>query len=148
MRAVVVPPAAGLAALAAAAEAHAATGDTSSAFGRILPWLGLLVLLVVLGGIVITMIRRAATGHDGIGAARAGFTLHDLRAMHRRGELSDEEFERAKDGMLGRATAGANAAPPAPPADRPAAEAPDASDAPDGDESPGGEAERRGSADA
>ena len=29
-----------------------------------------------------------------------GFTLGDLRAMHRRGEITDEEFERARAQML------------------------------------------------
>jgi uncharacterized membrane protein len=80
---------------------HIATAPApESAFGGLLPWIGVLLGMVVVGAIVIAFTRRML--RDESGEAGAGFTLHDLRELHRRGELSDEEFRRAKDAMIGR----------------------------------------------
>lgn len=74
--------------------------DPGALFTDLLPWLLGLVGLVVLGGIVIYAIRQRMQG-GGAGAAEP-FTLQDLRQLHARGELSTEEFERAKASMIGR----------------------------------------------
>lgn len=95
-------PAAIALAVACSPSAEAATGDAGAAFGRVLPWLGLLVLVIVVGGIVVAMIRRAATS-EGEELSGGGFTLHDLREMRRRGELTEEEFEQAYAGAVARA---------------------------------------------
>ncbi len=62
-------------------------------FSRVLPWLIGLTVIVVIGGIVLTAIRRSmrsgTTKHE-------GYTLGDLREMRSRGQLTDEEFEKAK----------------------------------------------------
>ena len=63
----------------------------------LLPWLGLLVLLVLVGGAVAILIRRRMAIDE---RPTIGFTLGDLRAMRDRGEISEEEFEQAREKMV------------------------------------------------
>ncbi len=63
----------------------------------LLPWLGLLVLLVLIGGAVAILIRRRMAIDE---SPTIGFTLGDLRTMRDRGEISEEEFEQARDKMV------------------------------------------------
>ena len=72
-----------------------AAGDV---FSEVLPWLVVLVILVLVGGIVISAIRKSIRSDEG--DAAHGFTLHDLRRMHAAGDLSDEQFERAKAKLI------------------------------------------------
>ncbi len=69
-------------------------------FGEVLPWLGALVGVVVVGTVAIWLIRRTF-GRDDRGGP-GGFTLQDLRTMHAAGRLSDEEFRQAKESVIGR----------------------------------------------
>lgn len=56
----------------------------------------LVVIVFVIGGFyAITWVRRWMK-EDDIGAIGIGFTLGDLRDLHRRGEMTDEEYEKAK----------------------------------------------------
>ncbi len=58
----------------------------------------------------------------------AGFTLSDLRRLHREGQMSDEEFERARGRLIAAVKYNANEpSPPGGPEDEP----PDPSDPPD-----------------
>lgn len=67
-------------------------------FADILPWLGLLVVIILLGGgLALYLRRRFATVRE---AGTAGFTLEDLRRMRDTGEMSEEEFTTAKSRML------------------------------------------------
>jgi hypothetical protein len=61
--------------------------------------LSLVTLAVVTVGLVIVSRvkkRMAETDDDPAGAAAAGFSLSDLRRMHKLGQVSNEEFEKAK----------------------------------------------------
>ena len=60
-------------------------------------WLGVLAAIVVIGAIVLAWIRRRMRRDN---APVEGFTLHDLRQMHERGELDDAEYARAKESLL------------------------------------------------
>jgi uncharacterized membrane protein len=80
---------------------------------EILPWLIVLAGVVLAGGVVIYFIRRSIKNADSGGSATGGFTLQDLREMHAAGELTEEEFERAKALMIGRAKAGPASTAPA-----------------------------------
>ena len=75
-------------------------------FGEILPWLLLLLGAVIVGGIFIYIARRMTQG--GEDASNVGFTLHDLRELHARGELTDEEFERARAQMIAKVKSAAD----------------------------------------
>ena len=100
-----------------------ATASRSSNLWDVLPWLGVLMIVAIVGGVIILIARRMAS--ESSESAAVGFTLHDLRQLHAAGELSDEEFARARDSMIGRVRA--NASPQ--PEDEPSDEA---------DEDPGG----------
>lgn len=96
----------------------------------IVPLLGLVVAIVV-GWFAVAAVRRWMRPSD---SDSGGFTLEQLRRMHRSGEMSDEEFTRAREAIIGRvrpsrsdapASAGrgrnpsAAAPDPGPPPDRP-----------------------------
>jgi hypothetical protein len=53
-----------------------------------------LLVLVIAGWITVWQVRRRLTQPDD--SSGAGFTLSDLRRLHREGQMSDAEFERAK----------------------------------------------------
>ena len=71
-----------------------------SLFGQLLPWLLALLGVVVIGGAGIWAVRRMLKQDSGGGAG--GFTLQELRDLKASGQFSDEEFERARDVMIGR----------------------------------------------
>jgi hypothetical protein len=60
----------------------------------ILTWSLILVAFIVAGWVTVWQVRRRLTGSDE--TAGTGFTLSDLRRLHKSGQMSDEEFERAK----------------------------------------------------
>ncbi len=69
-----------------------------SLFAHILPWLVALLGVVVIGAAGIWVVRRSVRRESDGGAG--GFTLQDLRNMKASGQLSDEEFSRARDSMI------------------------------------------------
>ena len=74
--------------------------SSTRGFLEISPWLALLVGVVVLGTIVILMVRRLLTNRECESDGTA-FTLQELREMRDRGELTEEEFQRARTAMVG-----------------------------------------------
>jgi hypothetical protein len=76
----------------------AASGDL---FSRLLPWIGGLVVLALVGGVLMLWTRRMATGQGGP-TETAGFGLDELQAMRDRGEITAEEHERARRRMVER----------------------------------------------
>ena len=68
--------------------------DTRSIF----VWSFVLLAAVVVGFVLVSWVRRQVKAPDE--PASVGFTLGDLREMHRKGQMSDVEFERAKNRML------------------------------------------------
>jgi hypothetical protein len=80
--------------------------------GEVLLWVGILVVVVVIGGLGILVLRRKLLAKDDGSAYGAGF-LEELRAMHRRGEISTEEFEATKRAMTEKLKASLAAKPPA-----------------------------------
>jgi hypothetical protein len=58
-----------------------------------------LVAVVVVGLVVVSQVKRRLAADDRDKGQPGGFTLSDLRDMHKSGQMSDEEFERAK-GMI------------------------------------------------
>lgn len=74
--------------------------DGSQLFTQVLPWLIVLMVGVIVGGVAIMLVRRQF--NSGSRKPAGGFTLQDLRDLHARGELTDEEFQRAKTLMIGR----------------------------------------------
>ena len=70
-----------------------------------MPWLLVLLVVIIVGSVAIFLARRYM--QSGGELRGGGFTLHDLRQMHAAGEISNDEFERAKSHMIGRLKADA-----------------------------------------
>ena len=68
--------------------------------GPLLLWLGVLIVVVVVCSLVLVRVRKGLIG-DGGDDSGAGWSLHSLRELHSQGKLSDAEFERAKEAILG-----------------------------------------------
>jgi hypothetical protein len=69
--------------------------------------------LLIVGMMAVARLRRKIKQEDVTAAPAAGFTLSDLRQMHRAGQISDGEFERAKEKVvLAAQKAQARVAPP------------------------------------
>jgi len=68
---------------------------------EILPWLILLLGVVIAGGVAIYAIRRSLGPNASGSAADTGFTLHELRELHKKGEITDEQLARAKAAIIG-----------------------------------------------
>ncbi|MDQ3440282.1 MAG: SHOCT domain-containing protein [Planctomycetota bacterium] len=67
-------------------------------------WSFVVIVFVVAGFAIISWLRKWMK-EDDIPSGGAGFGLGELRRMHARGELSDEEFERARGKMTASAKA-------------------------------------------
>jgi hypothetical protein len=69
-----------------------------NALSSVFVWSLVLVALVIGAFWLVSVLKRRlkASDHE---PASVGFTLSDLREMHRAGQLSDEEFERARTKM-------------------------------------------------
>ena len=64
----------------------------------IIVWSLLLIGLIVAGWLTVWQVRRRLQKDEPLG--NAGFTLSDLRQLHKSGKMTDEEFERAKAKVL------------------------------------------------
>ena len=65
---------------------------------NVLWWSGVLIVLLVVAFAGVAVLKKRLTKPDE--TMSAGFTLSDLRALHRNGKMSDEEFERAKEAVV------------------------------------------------
>lgn len=66
--------------------------------GGVLWWSIVLLILVVAGFAAASAVKRRLMKPDDAGAV--GFNLSDLRALHRAGKMTNEEFEKAKRAIL------------------------------------------------
>jgi len=81
----------------------ASSAPAKMAFRELLPWLLLLLAAALVGAIVVIVLRRWLRAPGS--ASAEGFTLHDLRRLHAAGQISDEEFQRAKSALIDRVRA-------------------------------------------
>jgi hypothetical protein len=65
---------------------------------RLLIWSGVLFGVLIVAAVVVNKVKRRLQQPDE--PISAGFTLSDLRALHKSGQMSDEEFERAKEKVV------------------------------------------------
>ena len=92
----------------------------TSLFAELLPAIAGLLVLVVIGLVVISWLRRRLGGDDGSDAG--DFTLEGLRRLRAEGQISEAEFEQAKAAIIERVQGGIEASenpgsdPPSPPA--------------------------------
>jgi hypothetical protein len=83
----------------------------SKALGPALMWLGGMIVLVVIAGLVILKIRGSMFARYPGGADQEGL-LAGLRRMRDAGEITPEEYDTARKSLVARATGGAT--PPRP----------------------------------
>ena len=71
-------------------------------------WSLVLVVFLVIGFILVAAVKKRLRDDEvSTPGAGAGFTLSDLRQMHRAGQITNEEFDRAKEKIIGVAKIGA-----------------------------------------
>ena len=77
-----------------------------SGAGGVFVWSFILIVLLVIGAAAVMRLRRWLK-EDDAPSGGIGFTLSDLRQLHKEGQMTDEEFERARAKMVaaGRAMA-------------------------------------------
>lgn len=80
--------------------------------GSAIMWMVVLIACVIGGAVALYLIRRQLLNGGDDGSIGAGLTLHDLRMLHKRGSLSDAEFESAKRTILGKMGDNLSQAPP------------------------------------
>ena len=91
--------------------AAAGTSDAGQLFSEVLPWLLVLIAFVVVGGIVLFLIRRQINA--GSSGAVEPFTLEGLRRLRAEGQITDDEFEKARAALISRMTGRSEDASPA-----------------------------------
>jgi cytochrome b len=60
----------------------------------------MLLVVVSIGAYGVIWLRKRLWGRDDPTLTSTGFTLGDLRHLHRAGKLSDEEFQKARDKIV------------------------------------------------
>jgi hypothetical protein len=86
-------------AVAAGPLATSQPAATTGATGEVLLWLGVILLLLGAGAAAIAVVRRLAGRRD---LPAGGFTLQQLRELRDSGALTEQEYERARDAVIGR----------------------------------------------
>ena len=66
--------------------------------GDIIIWSLALIGLLLVGFIAASLAKRRLSQGDATPAG--GFNLSELRALHKKGQMSDEEFKRAKEAVV------------------------------------------------
>jgi hypothetical protein len=88
----------------------------------ILIGVGILVVIVLLGAMAVFWTRRRMRGEEGdlVDVPAAGFTLGELKRLHEAGQISNDEFEKARTTVVAATKKAAErmAAPRKPPAVR------------------------------
>jgi hypothetical protein len=72
--------------------------NTDNSNTSIFVWTIALIAVVLLGFMIVSWARRRLTKQDE--SLTTGFTLSDLRRLHKDGKISTEEFERAKAAIV------------------------------------------------
>ena len=68
-------------------------------------WLGVLVVVVILAGIILIGIRRRMFSDSGSSDMQAGGMLEQLRLLRDQGKLSEKEYEDARRSLIERVAA-------------------------------------------
>lgn len=66
--------------------------------GNVMWWSVVLIALIVAAFIAVAHIKKRMLQDEDLSGG--GFSLADLRALHRQGKMTDEEFEKAKQAIL------------------------------------------------
>ena len=78
--------------------------------GPIIVWSLLLIVFLVLMFVAIVYFKKWLSKDDEDSASDIGFTLGDLRRLHKQGKMSDDEYEKARVKMIAATKAAAERA--------------------------------------
>lgn len=70
-------------------------------FMSILPYAAVIIVVTIVGGVIMMISRRKIDSASAAGPV--GFNLSDLKELRDRGELSEAEYERARQEVIARA---------------------------------------------
>ncbi len=79
--------------------------DPQAIFMRVLTWSAVLIGILIVAAIVLVAVKRRQQSGARLGADAPPFSLHDLRKLHAEGKLSDEEYAKARQAIIGLAGA-------------------------------------------
>ena len=84
-------------------------------------WSLVLMAVIFIGLVIALRVKSRLTSTDSAAVNRAGFTLSDLRRMLKEGQMTQDEFEKARNAIVGAVTRFEKppAGPTLPSADRP-----------------------------
>ena len=88
---------------------HSMHGLAESGVLPVIGWSLVLIALLLVGFFAVTWLRQWMKADDA--PATVGFTLSDLRELHRQGKMSDAEFEKARSLIVGATKAAAGKLP-------------------------------------
>jgi len=77
----------------------------SDSIAQPLIWSLILILIIMVLFVAVGLYRKWMKSEDTTGGE--GFTLSDLRKLHKAGQMTDEEFEKAKKVLIGSVKASA-----------------------------------------
>jgi hypothetical protein len=81
-------------------------------------WSMVIMAMLGVGLVIVVVVRRRAQAYQNDAGPGLPFTLHDLRQLHDDGQLTDEEFERARSRIVSMSKAQLNKPTPAAPPER------------------------------
>ncbi len=87
--------------------------ESKTTAGEVIGWSVAMLVLLVIGMAWAARLKRKVRAEDQAPAPAMGFTLSDLRQMHREGQITDAEFAKAKEKVVDAAKKAAEK-PPAP----------------------------------
>src|SRR3954452_23939081 len=76
---------------------------SQSGVGTVIARSLIMIALIIVAFLLVVRLRRWLTDDDSDQPTPAGFSLSDLKQLHREGKISTEEFERAREKMVGAA---------------------------------------------
>jgi hypothetical protein len=79
----------------------AITSADPKSIGSVFVWCGVLVAMILLAFGAYSYFKRWMNQDDS--GPKVGFTLSDLRELHRQGKMTDQEYQQTKALMLGSA---------------------------------------------
>lgn len=89
----------------------AADPGGSGSLTRVMVWLGVLIVVTIVGGLVAMAVRRRLLGPDSRTDPRVGM-LDELQRMRDRGEMTEDEYERTRRAIAERAAGKRSERPP------------------------------------
>ncbi len=77
---------------------HLLAAENTEVLHRMMPWLMLVAGVLLVGGVVVYRVKKWMNRKEE--SAGSAFNLSTIRALHKRGELTDEQYEKIRQKIL------------------------------------------------